>query len=128
MEIFFATVVVKMREELCPAEMKKRKEEAEKRQRIYNEKRKFNEKYLNDFWSRNFMGFLFANMTFSKVPHSELQQLNLTEETCKTEADVMSAYRKLALVHHPDKGGNQEQFVKITTAKNECLSWLSSKI
>lgn len=38
-----------------------------------------------------------------------------------TQAEIKKAYRRLALVHHPDKGGDQEAFKKITAA-HEILS------
>jgi DnaJ family protein A protein 2 len=38
-----------------------------------------------------------------------------------SQAEIKKAYRKLALIHHPDKGGNQETFKKITAA-HEILS------
>lgn len=37
--------------------------------------------------------------------------------------DIKRAYRKLALKHHPDKGGDEEQFKKIT----EAYEYLSGK-
>ena len=33
-----------------------------------------------------------------------------------SESDIKRAYRKLALQHHPDRGGDDEQFKKITRA------------
>lgn len=33
-----------------------------------------------------------------------------------TDEEVKKAYRKLAMVHHPDKGGNVDKFKEITTA------------
>ena len=33
-----------------------------------------------------------------------------------TGDDIKKAYRKLAMEHHPDKGGNEEQFKKISQA------------
>jgi DnaJ-class molecular chaperone len=33
-----------------------------------------------------------------------------------TQSDIKKAYRKLALQHHPDKGGDQEKFKTITSA------------
>jgi hypothetical protein len=35
--------------------------------------------------------------------------------------DVKAAYRKLALLHHPDKGGTAEDFTRIETAYREAL-------
>jgi len=40
--------------------------------------------------------------------------LGLEKEASKEE--IKKAYRKLALVHHPDRGGNEEEFKKITKA------------
>ena len=33
-----------------------------------------------------------------------------------TKAEIQTAYRKMALKHHPDKGGSQERFLQITAA------------
>ena len=33
-----------------------------------------------------------------------------------TESDIKKAYRKLAIKHHPDKGGNEDTFKKLTEA------------
>jgi len=38
-----------------------------------------------------------------------------------SEADIKKAYRKLCLVHHPDKGGSNDEFIKINNAYNELL-------
>jgi len=40
--------------------------------------------------------------------------LGLTRDA--SDADIKKAYRKLAMVHHPDKGGDPEQFKKIQGA------------
>ncbi len=41
-----------------------------------------------------------------------------------TENTIKSAYRKLVLIHHPNKGGNSNKFKQITNAKNEALQML----
>lgn len=33
-----------------------------------------------------------------------------------SESDIKTAFRKLAMKHHPDKGGDAEQFKKINEA------------
>jgi len=35
-----------------------------------------------------------------------------------TDAEIKQAYRKLAMKHHPDRGGDEEQFKKISDAYN----------
>lgn len=37
-------------------------------------------------------------------------------EPTATAADIRRAYRKLAVVHHPDKGGDEEKFREISAA------------
>lgn len=48
--------------------------------------------------------------------------LNLTI-TAKEE-EVKKNYRLLSMSKHPDKGGNKEDFVELTEAKNKCLEYL----
>jgi hypothetical protein len=38
--------------------------------------------------------------------------------------DIINAYRSLAKIHHPDNGGNKEQFVKLRKAYDEGLTSL----
>ena len=40
-----------------------------------------------------------------------------------TEEEVKSAYRKLCLVHHPDKGGKNDDFIKLNNAYQELLCY-----
>merc|ERR1719183_3190052 len=40
----------------------------------------------------------------------------LDVEKNASEADIKKAYRKLAVKHHPDKGGDPEKFKEITRA------------
>ena len=44
-----------------------------------------------------------------------------------TEADIKSAYRKLAMENHPDKGGNADKFAEISNAydrsKTTATTW-----
>lgn len=45
-----------------------------------------------------------------------LQMLNLEEEVALTEELLKSAYKKSVLKHHPDKGGSEKEFEKVTRA------------
>lgn len=123
---FFATVIVKLREELCPKDVQKRREVQERKQKEWEYRQKQreweNEQFNDLFWGQNFFSFLFSN-TKSKKPTECFTTLGLTEDA--NEADVKAAYKKLAILHHPDKGGKQEKFIEITESKNKCLNWLN---
>lgn len=126
---YFATVIAPMREQMCPDEMFIRKKEAIKRKEEYERRKRMNEDFYSFFygevWSEYFN--FWANMLdrFIQVqqkPTECFNELGLNDDA--NEEDVKKAYRELALIHHPDKGGKQEDFIKITDAKNKCLSWL----
>ena len=121
---FFATVIAKMREDLFPDLMKARaerkeqiKREREERQRMYD-----GGGFFDDWFKRAFISSILMG---ASVPTEELSVLGLTESA--TEDDVKSAYKALAMRHHPDKGGKQAKFVEITEAKNKCLAWIAKK-
>jgi len=42
--------------------------------------------------------------------------------TCTDETIIKNAFKKLAMKHHPDKGGNEENFKKLLEAKEVLLS------
>jgi len=53
------------------------------------------------------------------LTHNDLQSNRATQT-------VKSAYRKQALKHHPDRGGNSDEFRKINNAYHELINWLKS--
>ena len=55
--------------------------------------------------------------TMKKSRSHEILQI----EPPVSESDIKKAYRKLCLVHHPDKGGCNDEFIKINEAYNELL-------
>lgn len=124
---FFATVVVKLREELCPKDMQNRREVQERKKKEWEERkayRKWEDEQFNDFFWGSFFSGIFGNRKTSK-PIGSFAVLGLTEDA--GEKEVVSAYRALAIIHHPDKGGKQDKFIEITESKNKCLSWLQSQ-
>jgi hypothetical protein len=55
--------------------------------------------------------------------------LNLTREDLnshKAHRAVKSAYRREAMKHHPDRGGNSASFRKVNNAYEELLNWLET--
>lgn len=122
---FYATKIVKMREELFPTEMKRREQEREEKKRAYEERKRMYDD-MGDPFGNFFYGAFFASL-FSKraCPTESFVTLGLDSSAGLDE--VKAAYRQLSLQHHPDKGGNKEKFIEVTEAKNKCLSYLSNK-
>lgn len=120
---FFATVIVKFREKLFPEQMKQIREEREERKKIYEERKKLEQQRFNIFDDMFFFSIM-ADLFKSKIPEKSFQILELKSDA-KIE-DVKKQYRKLSLIHHPDKNGNQNKFIEITEAKNKCLSYLAA--
>jgi len=40
--------------------------------------------------------------------------------------EIKKAYRSMAKVHHPDKGGDGERFKEINTAHESMLQWIDN--
>lgn len=117
---FFATVIVKLREEMCKVEMEQRRILSEKKKKDWEE-REERRKFADGFWDRSFFHFLF-DMVHREKPVDDFAVLGLSGNA--SASDVKTAYRELSMKHHPDKGGKQEHFIKLTDSKNKCLSWL----
>lgn len=119
---FFATVVAKMRNDLFPEEMEKRRVEKERRKKMYEDRKNWEEQMYGNFFE-DYFAHILANMKRSIVPSDSFAILGLTSDSSVN--DVKSAYKKLSMQHHPDKGGDKNKFTQITDAKNKCLAYLS---
>jgi hypothetical protein len=115
---FFGSVIAKLREELFPEEMEKRRMEEKERKRRKEEWKRMEQE--EDSW---IFGFFLHSLFSKQKPLSSFQALELNSDA--TLEDVKGAYRKLSMLHHPDKGGNKDKFIEITEAKNKCLAFLS---
>ena len=118
---FFATVVVKLKEELFPEFVKAQNEQREKAKRQYEERKRFEDSYDDFFFWGRMAGLL--NLFKSPIPTSSFAVLGLSADA--KEDEVKTAFRKLSLQHHPDKGGNAEKFTEIVEAKNKVMAYLS---
>jgi hypothetical protein len=115
---FFASVIAKLREELFPEVMERQRQEKEdwkKRKEDWERMEKEEDSWI--------FGFFLHSLFSKQKPSSSFQVLGL--ETDATLEDVKGAYRKLSMVHHPDKGGNRDKFIELTEAKNKCMAYLS---
>jgi len=71
----------------------------------------------------NFFNLFYENYVF--IPTKSFNLLGFkTNVEDVTVDDIKKAYRSLAMQHHPDKGGKHEDFIAITVAKDECMSYL----
>jgi hypothetical protein len=129
---FYATVVVKLREELCQRELQKRKALQESKRKEYERRKAEENRFFDEMfkersktWERIWSEMFIASV--QSVPAAEFIVLGIKNIENVTPNDVKSAYRSLTIQHHPDKGGKQEDFIKITEAKNKCLAWLNAK-
>lgn len=126
---FYATVICKLREELCPKEMEQRRRVSEMRKRLREEEnewieeqnRMYDEWVKQAFYERMALMLLFLN----SVPSESFQYLGLPEDA--TEEQIKQRYRVMSLKAHPDMGGSQEEFIRLTEHKNKCLSWATRK-
>jgi hypothetical protein len=120
---FYATKIVKMRDELFPKEMERRNQEREDNKRRYEQRKRFNAEQ-DSMFDNFFFNAMFASL-FSKRARPVESFTILGLDSSAGEDEVKTAYRKLALEAHPDKGGSQDKFIAITEAKNKCLVYLS---
>lgn len=124
---FWATIVVKLREEFCPKDVERRKQEAAKKKAEW-ERRKAWQKEQEEFFSNMYREAMYERiallyMFLNSVPSESFQHLGLPETA--TEEQIKQRYREMSLKVHPDKGGSQEEFIKLTEHKNKCLKWAS---
>ena len=112
---FFATVVVKLREEMCSREVQARKKRAE-------EKRKAWEQQWDDLFRESIYDRLFMSMLIlSEIPTESFAFMELP--TTASEDDIKTKFRELAMKYHPDKCGDKDKFTALLEHKNKCLKW-----
>jgi hypothetical protein len=121
-----AQVIKAVEEKLFGDFLRKKKAEQDRRKRedsdFYNQ---FRSDY--DFFQRAWEELLFAQlrkMAKNLVPNEAFSILGIPSSSSPEE--VSKQFKKLALVNHPDKGGDHQTFVKIIDAKNRCLAFLTS--
>jgi hypothetical protein len=63
---------------------------------------------------------------FSKVERESVKLLQIKMEELLSDghvAKIKTAYKKLAKIYHPDIGGDEEKFKKLSNAHQQMLSW-----
>lgn len=123
---WYATVVVKMREQLCSREVairervKAERKSAEYEARKAEERRfyqEFEEAWFASMWDRLAMIFMRAK----RAPTSSFEYFGLSTDA--SEQDIIKAFRHKSKICHPDTGGSEAAFVELVEHKNKCLAW-----
>lgn len=122
---FYATVIVKVREELCPADVARREKEREERRAEWERRKKMKEQERL-FWDELYREAMYERIALlslflSDKSVSSFKYMGLPSTA--TEDEIRKRYREMSLACHPDKGGKQEEFVLLTEHKNKCISW-----
>lgn len=126
---FYATVVAKMREEIFPEEMKQRRKEEERRKRFREEQKRWERSYSREWGFESLFGDFFKEFlgrllnSHVEDPTEHFATLGLDDTANADEVKV--AFRKKALEHHPDRGGDRRMFEKCVDAKNRILAFLA---
>lgn len=126
---FYATVIIGYKKELFPeilAERERQRVIREGYKREQNRFYSFEEDFFSSFFKSAFSSFISDMFKKASIPQDAFTRLGLVSSASETE--VKEAYRGLALLHHPDKGGDMSLFIAITEAKNKCLMYLKNKI
>jgi len=53
--------------------------------------------------------------------------LGIRDPIAATESQVQEAFKRLAQVYHPDRGGDLAMFQKVATARDNALRWINRK-
>ena len=53
--------------------------------------------------------------------------LGIRDPIAATEAQIQDAWKRLAQLYHPDRGGDLAMFQKVSTARENALRWLNRK-
>lgn len=124
---FYATVIVKTRDQFFGDMLMKQKaahEEKQRKWKEYHDPFAYRERIFNSFFANMFHDMM-SLLSSIAIPQKAFDLLGLSTD-CSVE-DVNKAYRLLSLKYHPDKGGDREIFEALTNAKNKCLLYLNSR-
>lgn len=95
-----------------------------RKERKEKEREKREQEQYWEQYRRNMFNAYWSLFRVQSRPVDEYKVLELSLDA--TEEDVKRQYRKMSMVHHPDKGGSHETFIAITEAKNKITAYMES--
>ena len=92
----------------------------------YKEERKYYYKNKDNLFNNLFNNYYSDNYNYYFEKEKKQTPLNIDWENLnlnppKTLKQIKKQYRLLCLKHHPDKGGNSQDFIKITDSYNNLI-------
>jgi hypothetical protein len=131
---FYATAVVKVKDEQFGEQLKRERKVHEGERAWKNEYRhqwnfEHHHEFLHDFFRRIFAAMCNESAgepEAQSVPTAAFQALELSESASVDE--IKNAFKRLAYKYHPDRGGQAVKFRAIVEAKNQCLAYAESGI
>lgn len=121
---FFATVVAKLREQMCPQWVENKERKRKEWEQEQKRKDKEQDQFAYWFFNNDFIDSFLRQVLKSEIkPTNSFEYLGLSDSA--SEEEVKNAFRKLSLKHHPDVGGSEKKFIELTEHKNKCLKYLS---
>lgn len=116
--IAFAACIVMSRQRWQDDQVELRREAMEKRRAAQE---RMEEEFARFFGGHG--GYQDKRRPFDERPHRVA--LNLPTEGTLEPSQIKAAFRRLAQKAHPDAGGSDEQFIRITEARNALLEFIS---
>jgi hypothetical protein len=116
--IAFAACIVMSRQRWQDDQVELRRESLEKRRAAQE---RMNEEFAHFFGGHS--GYRENRKPFDELQHRET--LNLPTDGRLEPSQIKAAFRRLAQKVHPDVGGTDEQFIRITEARNALLDYIS---
>ena len=128
-KFFYATTVIKLRDAIFGEYLEQKKAAHDKCKRDWDGMNSWYKSSFEDMlksaYEERMRGFFSALMGAS-VPTHSFEVLGLP--TTATADEVKSAYKRLAVEHHPDKGGDEDKFKDILMAKDKCLAYATKAV
>lgn len=122
-KFFYATVVVKVRDEMFGDILRKKKEAHEKRKRDWERIHSFSPGVEDTYeFFRAQFSMLMSALSASVYPIKEFALLGLNKDA--DVDDIKNSFRRLAKEKDPDKGGSNREMQVLIEAKNKCLQYV----